>query len=182
MLSASLMPLFGGEVWTFLFMEYWNSHSQAWKRACTERSRWCCCGKRERGKILIIWFNSYVDWKTSIQMFIKIFLFRQEIERSRKGRVAAEALALAGCERGLNWTNISTTFLSNKYLFKYLSQPIRIITMILCCNNISLIFLQRIYVVHNISPTNTCCTCNSAIYIVTITTPSFSYTRTTLVE
>ena len=71
---------------------------------------------------------------------------------------------------------ISTTFLSNKYLFKYLSQPIRIITMILCCNNISLIFLQRIYVVHNISPTNTCCTCNSAIYIVTITTPSFSYT------
>ena len=106
MLSASLMPLFGGEVWTFLFMEYWNSHSQAWKRACTERSRWCCCGKRERGKILIIWFNSYVDWKTSIQMFIKIFLFRQEIERSRKGRVAAEALALAGCERGLNWTNI----------------------------------------------------------------------------
>ena len=72
---------------------------------------------------------------------------------------------------------ISTTFLSNKYLFKYLSQPIRIITMILCCNNISLIFLQRIYVVHNISPTNTCCTCNSAIYIVTITTPSFSYTR-----
>ena len=82
-----------------------------------------------------------------------------------------------GCEKGLNWTKISTTFLSNKYLFKYLSQPIRIITMILCCNNISLIFLQRIYVVHNISPTNTCCTCNSAIYIVTITTPSFSYTR-----
>ena len=49
----------------------------------------------------IIWM---FKWLNLIWIIIIRCLFRQEIERSREGRVEAEALA--GCERGLNWTNI----------------------------------------------------------------------------